>query len=83
MAHWLIEASYFPMLITMTLMETFIAPGSDLFIRSDPGSTYAVVFASKGILFAPMRYVEIYPLSTLNDYRIERFYILCNTSLLH
>jgi hypothetical protein len=84
MTRWLIEASYIPTLIASALIECYIFPGREYLIDNDPRLTYIiVVYPSKAVLFLIMRYIEIYPLSTINHYQIMHFYSLCNTSHFH
>ena len=83
MVRWLSEASFFPTMVIVRVFNSYIFPDQEDLLDEDPRSIYTIVYLSKAILFVIMRYVEIYPHSTLNDDYISVFYWFCRTFRSH
>jgi hypothetical protein len=79
-ARWIIEASFFPMVIFSSLLFYFFRPHSAVLLRIHPKHIYIAVFPGKAILFITMRYIEMNPLSTINDFQVEYYYRFCQIS---
>ena len=55
--HWIIEASYIPMLIVLATLYPCFCLGKEFLLHNDLKIIYAVVYPSKAILFIIIRYI--------------------------
>jgi hypothetical protein len=81
---WMIEASYIPFLFFLDVLcayfDTWVV---SCFSVPEVRSASLLGFILKGSSFVWMRYTELYPSSTLNDFQTFVFYSYCGTSNHH
>ena len=83
LARWLIEASSIPVIILLAVIESVLFLARGVFADDGLWMTYMWVYVSKFILWIIMRYIEIYPSSTIKNYSILRFSHFCNFNSSH
>ena len=84
LAHWLIEASFFPLTILFIVSGSYyVNLWEEYLLEEDPRVISAVAYVSKGILFVVMRYAEMFPSSKINQYQIEFLYPICGKSYIN
>ena len=82
-ARWIIEGTFFPMVILSAMFESHFRLGPEYLLYHNPRVLYMFIYPTKMILFFVMRYIDIYPQSKLNDERILLFNVICNNTLSH
>lgn len=82
-ARWLIEASFLPYTLALIVTASYLHLWKDFLLQVNPKLISVLAYTSKALLFLVMRYIEMYPSSNLNDYKIVLFHRICGPPFLH